>query len=529
MKLGARRMRTQGRYAILKKIADGGMAEIFLARQTGAEGFARSVIVKRILPAYSADPHFRNMLVDESHIAMTLNHSNIVPVLDFGQAGGCYFMVLELVDGWDLSTIRQRATRNRFPIPLGLALYLVAEVCRALAYAHGRKDGAGKPLQIVHRDVSPQNVLVSEQGEVKVADFGIAKALGKRERTQTGIIKGKLEYMSPEQAMGQPLEARSDVFAVGTMLYLLTTNRRPFAHANDFESLLRVQRVEFDPPELVRPDLPGGVVRIIKKSMMARPDDRYLSAEEMMIDVESVLRGELGSPGQSELKRWLAELGRRDGALPVSRRPGIASPDPTSGRWLVDGDMLAFEENPVVSAFGQTAVAGTPAPRQLSSAAPSPAAPASRAQPGWLRGAGTLLGLIGIAWLVATRFLTIDRADKVEAARVAVTTPPRPAPPPVHAAAEREPPLRSGDRGPRRRPAERVTLTLQTRPPGASVVGPGGSLGTTPLPWTIRAGSTHTLTFAKTGFRPATRRISADSKSSTVTVDLEPRKKPRRR
>ena len=117
------------------------------------------------------------------------------------------------------------------PIPLGIALYLMAEVCRALAYAHGRKDGSGKPLQIVHRDVSPQNVLVSEQGEVKVADFGIAKALGKRERTQTGIIKGKLEYMSPEQALGKPLDASSDVFAVGTLLYLLATNRRPFAHS----------------------------------------------------------------------------------------------------------------------------------------------------------------------------------------------------------------------------------------------------------------------------------------------------------
>ena len=246
-------MRTHGRYAVVKKIADGGMAEIFLARQSGAEGFARSVIVKRILPAFSADPHFRNMLVDEAHIAMTLNHSNVVPVVDLGQAGGCYFLVLELVDGWDLSTIRKRATKAGTPIPLGISLYLVAEVCRALAYAHGRKDIQGKPLGIVHRDVSPQNVLVSEQGEVKVADFGIAKALGKRERTQTGIIKGKLEYMSPEQALGQPLDASSDVFAVGTLLYLLATDQRPFASPSDFEALLRVQRAEFDPPEKVRP------------------------------------------------------------------------------------------------------------------------------------------------------------------------------------------------------------------------------------------------------------------------------------
>jgi serine/threonine protein kinase len=366
-------MRTQGRYAITKKVADGGMAEIFLARQTGAEGFTRSVIVKRILPAFSADPHFRNMLVDESHIAMTLNHSNIVPVLDFGQSGGCYFMVLELVDGWDLSTIRRRAEKAGLALPRGIALYVMAEVCRALAYAHGRKDGSGKPLQIVHRDISPQNVLISEQGEVKVADFGIAKALGKRERTQTGVIKGKLEYMSPEQALGQPLDASSDVFAVGTLLYLLTTNRRPFASPSDLEALLKVQRAEFVPPEEACPDLPPGIVRILKKAMQARAADRYRSAEEMMIAVEAVLRGELGSPGQSELKRWLGDLHQRDGALPVSRRPGLATPD-NSGRWLVDGDMLAFEEEPVVSGFGQTAVAPTPISRQLSPPPPRPSA-----------------------------------------------------------------------------------------------------------------------------------------------------------
>jgi serine/threonine protein kinase len=537
-------MRTHGRYAITRKIADGGMAEIFLARQSGAEGFSRSVIVKRILPAFSADPHFRNMLVDESHIAMTLNHSNIVPVLDFGQAGGCYFMVLELVDGWDLSTIRRRAEKAEVPIPLGISLYVMAEVCRALAYAHGRKDGSGKPLQIVHRDISPQNVLISEQGEVKVADFGIAKALGKRERTQTGIIKGKLEYMSPEQALGKPLDASSDVFAVGTLLYLLATSRRPFAGASDLEALLKVQRAEFVPPEEARPDLPAGVVAILKRAMQARSADRYRSAEEMMIAVEAVLRGELGSPGQSELKRWLGELGKRDGAPPVSRRPGMAAADGTSGRWLVDGDMLAFEDEPVVSGFGQTAVAPTPPPRKLATPPPRPSASA-RSSPGWLRGSAILLALIGVAWLAATRFLSIDRQRRfaasaralvekgVDGVAAVVPRPPgsTPAPPDRQSAA---PPAERPAERPARRPADnRITLTLQTRPPGASVVGPSGSLGTTPLPWTVRAGTTHTLTFAKSGFQPATRRISADSKTSSVVVELRPKKtsarRPRRR
>jgi serine/threonine protein kinase len=412
-------MRSQGRYAVVKKIADGGMAEIFLARQSGAEGFSRSVIVKRILPAFSADPHFRNMLVDEAHIAMTLNHSNIVPVLDLGQAGGFYFLVLELVDGWDLATIRQRALNAGLTLPLGIGLYLIAEVCRALAYAHGRKDGSGKPLGIVHRDISPQNVLVSEQGEVKVSDFGIAKALGKRERTQTGVIKGKLEYMSPEQALGAPIEASSDVFAVGTLLYLLATNRRPFTAPTDFEALLKVQRAEFDAPEKVCPTLSPAVARIAKKAMMAKPADRYRSAEEMMLEVEAVLRGELGSPGQSALKRWLTELAAKDHALPVSRRPGVAAADAQTHSWLASGEVLAFDEEPAVSGFGQTAVApGTPAPRKISaSGRPGPTAPKARmwSRPRWLRDTAIAFSLVAVVSLMATRFISKDKQQQFRA------------------------------------------------------------------------------------------------------------------
>jgi serine/threonine protein kinase len=472
-------MRSQGRYAVVKKIADGGMAEIFLARQSGAEGFSRSVIVKRILPAFSADQHFRNMLVDEAHIAMTLNHSNIVPVLDLGQAGGFYFLVLELVDGWDLATIRQRAHDAGQPLPLGIAMYVIAEVCRALAYAHGRKDSKGKPLGIVHRDISPQNVLVSEQGEVKVSDFGIAKALGKRERTQTGIIKGKLEYMSPEQALGAPVDAGSDVFAVGTLLYLLATNRRPFTAPSDFEALLKVQRAEFDPPEKVCPTLSPAVARIVKKAMKAKSADRYRSAEEMMIEVESVLRGELGSPGQSELKRWLNQLGARDKAQPVSRRPGIASADALSNSWLVDGEVLSFEEEPVVSGFGQTAVApGTPAPRRISTPSrrgpTTPTAPL-RTRPRWLRDTAVAFAVVAIAALAATRFISEDKQQKFAASARAfmrkgvnsvssVWSPPRPArksapatsPPPVPPPAAVESPRPAPAEKPTR-PAERVS------------------------------------------------------------------------
>src|SRR5262245_12816968 len=188
----------RGRYTIRRKIADGGMAEIFLATQHGAEGFERPVVLKRILAALVADPQFRNMMIDEAHVAMSLNHSNVVQVLDLGQSKGRYFLVLEFVDGWDLNQILRRVAATGFALPPQIALYVCSEVCRALAYAHGKTRG-GKPLDSDHRDISPHNVLVSEQGEVKLTDFGIAKAFGRRERTGQGIIKGKLAFMSPEQ------------------------------------------------------------------------------------------------------------------------------------------------------------------------------------------------------------------------------------------------------------------------------------------------------------------------------------------
>ena len=190
-----------GRYHISRKIADGGMAEIFLGTQRGVEGFERPVVLKRILASLLADPQFRNQMIDEAHVAMSLNHSNIVQVLDLGHARGRYFLVLELVEGWDLNQILNRARAASFPLLPELSLYLVAEVCRALGYAHA-KTRDGQPLGIVHRDVSPHNVLVSEQGEVKLTDFGIAKAMGRREHTGHGVIKGKLAFMSPEQASG---------------------------------------------------------------------------------------------------------------------------------------------------------------------------------------------------------------------------------------------------------------------------------------------------------------------------------------
>jgi eukaryotic-like serine/threonine-protein kinase len=336
-------MARPGRYRILRKIADGGMAEIFLASQRGAEGFERPVVLKRILQALVADPQFRNLLIDEAHVAMSLNHSAIAQVLDLGHARGRYFLVLEFVDGWDLNFLIQRMATANFPIPPPLALYISAEVCRALSYAHA-KTRDGKALGIVHRDISPHNVLISEQGEVKLTDFGIAKALGRRERTGAGIIKGKLAFMSPEQASGGQLDARSDLFSVGTMLYLMSTGRRPFEAPTDLEAVLRVRQCDFPPPETIKPDIAPQLASVIMRAMRLAPAERYQSAEEMLIAIESVQRTTFQAAGQTELKRWLAALHDKDKVPPIGRAAALPPSDESDVMDLTAGMDLVFDD-----------------------------------------------------------------------------------------------------------------------------------------------------------------------------------------
>jgi serine/threonine-protein kinase len=352
-----------GRYTVVRKLAEGGMAEIFLARQHGSEGFEKPVVLKRIHSAFYADEQFRNMLVDEAHISMGLHHNNIVQVLDLGRAGGRLFLVLELVDGWDLARVLERAATSQTPLPPGLGLYIIAEVCRALSYAHSRTRTDGEPMAIVHRDVSPQNVLISEQGEVKLADFGIAKALTRQERTATGVVKGKIAFMSPEQAHGQALDARSDLFSLGTLLYLVTTGVRPFEAATDFEVIARVQKCLYRPPEQVSPGMPESLGAVIRRAMTLDRDHRYRTADELLVDLESVWRAEYGAPGQTELKLWLADLGKVDGGVPLGRTGVFAAGrnggpgDLAEGAALVLGDEGSDRGRSPHLSVGDTAVA----------------------------------------------------------------------------------------------------------------------------------------------------------------------------
>jgi eukaryotic-like serine/threonine-protein kinase len=317
------------RYHVVSKIAHGGMAEIFLALQMGEQGFQKPVVLKRILPALAEDPKFVRMLVDEAHIASTLNHSNLVQVLDLGKSGGQYFLALEYVDGWTLEQIRRRALAVKLKFPTPLVLYVVSALCRGLAYVHTRERN-GKPLGIVHRDVTPQNVLISHHGEVKLADFGIAKAVGKSEKSATGIIKGKFAYMSPEQAQALPLDGRSDLFSVGTLLYLLTTGRKPFDGNTDLEVIIQVRRARPEKPSKVARDMYPDVERLINRALRADVSKRWQTAEQMADKLDAILV-KMGQPsGPAPLKRWLETLSARDGVKPRPIPDAAAVRDPSS-------------------------------------------------------------------------------------------------------------------------------------------------------------------------------------------------------
>jgi serine/threonine-protein kinase len=319
------------------------MAEIFTALQVGAEGFEKPVVLKRILPALAADPAFVRMLVDEAHIASSLIHSNLVQVLDLGKVDDQFFLALEFVDGWSLEQIRKRARKARVKLPLPLSLHIVASLCRALDYVH-RRNRNGKPLGIVHRDVTPQNVLISREGEVKLADFGIAKASGRREKSATGVIKGKFAYMSPEQSIGAELDARSDLFSVGTLLYLLTTGKKPFEASSDLDVLMQVRRARYEKPSTFVRDYNPDVERFIARALRADRARRWQSAEQMADRLDAILV-KLGQPsGPAALKRWLESLSTRDGVVPPSELRATPEDAPSDGTMQLDSRELELQD-----------------------------------------------------------------------------------------------------------------------------------------------------------------------------------------
>ena len=294
-----------GRYTLLDRIASGGMAEIFRARYSPGPDFSKIVVIKRILPSLADDEEFVTMFRDEARITVQLNHTNIVQVFDFGHIAGSYFLAMEYVRGANLSSVLRRCNPSGRFIPVDLSLLIGREIAKGLAYAHAQRDEAGQPLGIVHRDVSPSNVLISYEGEVKITDFGIAKAASRISGTQQGIVKGKLSYMAPEQIQKGSIDGRADVFALGVLLWECLAGTKLF-RGDHVETMREIvfDQPDIDAPSVTNPAVTPDVDEIVAKALTWDRDDRY-TADELHHALQGALQGRAGAKNLSGFMRKL--------------------------------------------------------------------------------------------------------------------------------------------------------------------------------------------------------------------------------
>ncbi|HSD90620.1 MAG TPA: TonB family protein [Kofleriaceae bacterium] len=281
--MGADRL---GRYTVLKHLASGGMADVLLGRTDGIEGFERHVVLKRIRAEHAKDQRFMSMFLDEARVAAGLHHQNIVQVYDIGESDGEFFFAMEYIHGEDLRRLLSAVSKSRTHMPLGYVVAIVSAAAAGLHYAHERKGPDKKPLNIVHRDVSPSNILIGYDGAVKVVDFGIAKATMRQVETRSGSLKGKVSYMSPEQCKGENVDRRSDVYALGVLLYELATTTRLFKGDNDYILMDAIVHGKVPLPRVRRPDLPNELSSIIMRALSVDPQRRYQTADELRIALD---------------------------------------------------------------------------------------------------------------------------------------------------------------------------------------------------------------------------------------------------
>jgi eukaryotic-like serine/threonine-protein kinase len=294
----------QQRYKVLEKVAAGGMAEVYRAESAGLEGFKKIVAIKRVLPHLSEKKQFIGMFLDEARVSAHLSHSNCVQVFDIGVGDNTYFIVMEYVDGSDLKGVIEYRRKHNMPFPVEEACLICVRICEGLAYAHELTDGKGESLHIVHRDMSPPNVLITRHGEVKIVDFGLAKANSQLERSEPGIIKGKFSYLSPEAAKGGVVDARTDIFAVGIILWELLAGRRLFMGESDLETVRMVQAARVPSIRELNRNVSAELEQVLMKALTEDPDQRYRRAR----DFGSALNQLLFKVGRSVSSFDIAEL-----------------------------------------------------------------------------------------------------------------------------------------------------------------------------------------------------------------------------
>ncbi len=393
-----------GNYNLLEKVAVGGMAELFKARQRGVHNFEKIVAIKRILPHLSDNDEFVRMFIDEAKLAAQLSHPNIVQIYDLGKASGFYYIAMEYVDGRDLRSVLRKVREYKLPMPEALAAAVIMKMASALDYAHRKRAIDDKELQLVHRDISPQNILISYEGAVKLVDFGIAKAATKSTQTQSGALKGKLLYMSPEQALGQPLDGRSDVYSLGLVLAELLTGERCFQADSELGVLEKVRLGKVVDVRTINPAISVEMGTILGKVLQKDVDLRYASARLLERDLKALLAKQGYEPSEHDLAEYVNTLlkGTREESetLLARRFPSQAEPvpaplpEPAAEPSMAAAVQGAADDPPTLSGL-ETDTRITAAPRAEPAKAERP-----KARP-WLLAAFGLVAILA-AWILVT-------------------------------------------------------------------------------------------------------------------------------
>jgi eukaryotic-like serine/threonine-protein kinase len=476
-----------GKYQLIRKLATGGMAEVYLAKAAGPRGFEKTLVVKCILPHLAQEPSFVEMFLSEAMLAAQLSHTHIVQIFDFGEADGAYFLAMEYIDGPSLRTLIKRAAAQNLPLDPLVCARLVSQACEGLAFAHDFVDPATEqPLALIHRDVSPDNLLLSRQGSVKVVDFGIAKATGQTHKTESGVIKGKLAYMPPEQLRAKNLDRRVDVYALGVVLYELLTFRKPYSAPSDAALMHTILYGQPTPAVHHRPDLPVALQRILARAIAKDRDQRYPDCHALQADLEDfILSG--GRPVTSPQVAQLIQRATSGTGFPALSLSPAAFPSPAPlpvrERTPVDTHSKLLPLQGAESALERSATfpEHAPATQELSLTLPSPVTgltephERSRARPRWALSAWKRHALLGGVLLAAGAGVVRFQKDAPEedtafppmasARPLPVAEPPAPpaAPPPAQEAPEAVPLAEAVSSEPQAPPPETASPPVRKR------------------------------------------------------------------
>jgi serine/threonine-protein kinase len=514
-----------GKYELLRKIASGGMGQVFLAREHGT-GFERLVVLKLILPHLAEDDEFLTMFLEEAGLVARLTHPHLITILDLLEIEGRHCLAMEYVQGDDLRRLDKFSRAQGKPLPVGLILRIIADAAAGLDYAHQARDAQGRPLRLVHRDVSPQNILVGFDGGVKVIDFGVAKAATSSQNTATGVLKGKYPYMSPEQANGQPIDARSDLFALGVVMWELLTGKRLFKGDSDMMTLRLVKDCQVPRPSQLNPRLPPGLDELLLKALAPTPDGRYRDCGAFRLALEDYALNLRLPSSSAHLSAYLHEL--------YAERIATESDPAKLDQLAEDADLDARSSSSLSGAPGAPRSASRGAVRPSQVAAPgtrSRQALAAAAQPAADKTRGTAplarppeprripwvpVAAAGAGLLLAGAALGFLRESKQAPAE------PRTPPPVVEA---QRPPTQQPAQPQPEPPAVRVELPVITEPPGARVSVNGEERGETPMRLELAPDARSvTVTLALNGYETVTKKVSAQD--SELRLELQRSVKP---